>query len=80
MRASLEISPAAQPILSLSAPSLAEAKLLWGPQALTIFEIQREEPELLMQQKTIMQWHPWCFWWTEGHSFGLSTPPLRPPR
>jgi hypothetical protein len=62
MRASLEISPAAQPILSLSAPSLAEAKLLWDPLVLTIFEIQPEELGFSMQQKTTVQWHPWCFW------------------
>jgi hypothetical protein len=62
MTASQEISPAAQPRLSWSAPSLAEAKLLWGPQAPAIFEIQREEPDLSMQQKTILLWHPSCFW------------------
>jgi hypothetical protein len=80
MWASLEISLAAQPILSLSAPSLAEAKLLWGPRALIIFEILPVEPDLSMQQKTTVQWRPWCFWWTEVGSSGLSTPHLQLPR
>lgn len=62
MRASLEISPGAQPRLSLSAPSLAEAKLLWDPPAPAIFEIQPEEPDLSMLPKSIVLWHPLCFW------------------
>ena len=62
MTVSLEISPTAQPRLSWSAPSLAEAKLLWDLQAPAIFEIQPEEPDFSMLPRTTVLWHPWCFW------------------
>ena len=81
MKPSQEIFPAAQLILSWSAPSLTEAKLLWGLRALTIFETLPEVPDFSMHPKTIVLCHPWCFWWTEvGCSFDFSTPHPQPPR
>jgi hypothetical protein len=62
MRAFLEISPTAQPRLNLSAPSLAEVKLLWDPRAPAIFETQPEVPDLSMLPNSIVLWHPLCFW------------------